>query len=72
MVWHPELPESAVHTEGHGCQAYTVDSLCLSIQMSQPRLAPDERVKANARCPTKRKVIDSAYRRTNEEHGVSP
>ena len=31
----------------HGCQAYTVDSPCLSTQMSQPRLAPDERVKAN-------------------------
>jgi len=30
----------------HGCQAYTVHSLCLSIQMSQPRLAPDKRVKA--------------------------
>jgi len=32
--------------ERHGCQAYTVDSLCLSNQMSQPRLSPDERVKA--------------------------
>jgi len=46
----PGFPECDVidlsATEGHGCQAYTVDSLCLSIQMSQPRLSPGERVKA--------------------------
>ncbi|MFC1532986.1 hypothetical protein ACFL7M_06435 [Thermodesulfobacteriota bacterium] len=39
---HPTIP----YSQSNGCQAYTVDSLCFLNLMSQPRLSPDERVKA--------------------------